>query len=153
MPKNEKMSNNISEIELKYKPSKMTGNNTKITCSEKAYKALLEHWNADTLELVEEFKILLLNRANEVLGIHTLSKGGMTGTLVDLRLLFAVVLKSAASCIILAHNHPSGNLNPSEADKNLHKKIEAAAKFLDINVLDNLIISKNGYYSFVDEGV
>lgn len=153
MIKNEKMNNNISEIELKYKPSKLIGNTTKITSSEKAYKVFLEHWNDDTLELVEEFKILLLNRANEVLGIHTLSKGGMTGTLVDLKLLFAVVLKSASCSIILAHNHPSGNLKPSEADKNLYKKIKSAASYLDISVLDNLIISRNGYFSFADEGI
>lgn len=144
------MNNRISEIELKYKPSKIIGNNDKITCSKSAYEVFLEHWNADTLELYEEFKVLLLNRANEVLGIHTLSKGGMTGTLVDLKLLFAVVLKSASSSIILAHNHPSENLKPSEADKNLHKKIQSASKFLDISVLDNLIITKSSYYSFND---
>lgn len=147
------MNNKISEIELKYKPSKKTENTTKIVSSDKAYKVFLEHWNGDTLELVEEFKILLLNRANEVLGIHNLSKGGITGTLVDLKLLFAVVLKSASSSIILAHNHPSGNLNPSEADKRLYDKIKNAANFLDISVLDNLIIAKNGYYSFADENL
>ena len=93
--------------------------------------------NLNTIELYEEFKVLLLNRANEVLGIHILSKGGISGTMVDLKLLFAVVLKSASSSIILAHNHPSGNLKPSEADKMLHNKIKKAANYLDVNVLDN----------------
>lgn len=76
----------------------------------------------------------------------------MTATLVDLKLLFAVVLKSASSNIILAHNHPSGNLEPSESDKRLYNKIKAA-EYLDINVLDNMIITKDNYYSFVDENL
>ena len=80
--------------------------------------------------------------------MHSLSKGGMTGTLVDLKLLFAVALKSVACGIILTHNHLSGNLKPSEADKSLFKKIKKASEYLDVNVLNNLIISKNGYYSF-----
>ena len=145
------MNNIITEIELKYNPVTNKQDRIKITNSLAAYKCLVTMWGADTIELYEEFKVLLLNRANEVLGMHTLSKGGMTATLVDLKLLFAVVLKSASSNIILAHNHPSGNLKPSESDKNLFKKIKAAAQFLDINVLDNMIITKNGYYSFVDE--
>ena len=95
--------------------------------------------------------MLLLNRANEVLGVHTLSKGGMTGILVDVRLLFAFVIKSAACSIILAHNHPSGNLKPSEADKRLFRKINNAAELLDVQVLDNLIISRRSYFSFTDE--
>ncbi|WP_242203234.1 JAB domain-containing protein [Aestuariivivens insulae] len=145
------MKNQIAEIQLRYRPRKMKG--TKITSSKTAFKVFLEHWNMDSIELYEEFKIMLLNRNNEVLGMHTLSKGGMTGTLVDLKLLFVVAIKSAACGIILAHNHPSGNLRPSEADKNLYKKIKKASEYLDINVLDNLIISRRAYYSFADEGV
>ena len=147
------MKNIISEIELKYNPSPNKGNRVKITRSDDAYKAFIDGWNMDTAQLFEEFKVMLLNRANEVLGIHILSKGGIAGTIVDLKLLFAVVLKSASSSIILAHNHPSGNLKPSEADKMLHVKIKKAAKFLDIEVLDNMIITKDGYYSFVDENL
>lgn len=145
------MNNTISEIQLKYNPCRSP--KTKITHSTDAFTFLLDHWNLDTIELQEEFKILLLNRANKILGIHTLSKGGMTGTLVDLRLLFAVVIKSAACGFIMAHNHPSGNLKPSETDKRLFRKITQAAEFLDIQILDNLIISKEGYYSFTDEGI
>ena len=141
----------ISEIQLKYSPTKSIG--TKISNSSDAYNCFKALWDMDTIELQEEFKILLLNRSNEILGIHTLSKGGMTGTLVDTRLLFAVVIKSAACSFIMAHNHPSGNLNPSEPDKRLFRKISQAAEFLDIQVLDNLIISKEGYYSFTDEGI
>ncbi|MGC6431248.1 MAG: JAB domain-containing protein [Jejuia sp.] len=141
--------NTISEIQLKYHSNRV--GKFKIKSSSDAFKCLKSAWNLDTIELQEEFKMLLLNRANEVLGVHALSKGSMTGTLVDLRLLFAVVLKSAACSIIMCHNHPSGNLSPSEADKRLFRKITKAAELLDIQVLDNLIISKNGYLSFADE--
>ncbi|TJY34831.1 JAB domain-containing protein [Pontimicrobium aquaticum] len=146
------MNETISEIELKYKPNKLKKERTKINNSQSAYKVLLDNWNTDTIELYEEFKVLLLNRANEVLGIYTVSKGGLHATIVDLKLLFAVVLKSASSCIILAHNHPSGALKPSEADKRLYLKIKKIADYLDVNVLDNLIISKDRYHSFVDNG-
>ena len=143
------MKNTISEIQLKYHPNRV--GKFKIKSSSDAFECLKSAWNLDTIELQEEFKMLLLNRANEVLGIHVLSKGSMTGTLVDLRLLFAVVLKSAACSIIMCHNHPSGNLNPSEADKRLFNKIKTAAELLDVQVLDNLIISRTGYLSFADE--
>ena len=144
------MKNIISEIELKYSPSILKQKRIKITNSQSAYKAFLTNWDMDTIELYEEFKVLLLNRANEVLGIHSLSKGGISGTIVDLKLLFAVVLKSASSSIILAHNHPSGNLKPSEADKALNNKINKVAGYLDIYVWDNLVITKDGYFSYAD---
>ncbi len=147
------MKNIISEIELKYTPVKNKQERIRIINSKAAYETLLKTWDMETIELYEEFKVLLLNRANKVLGIYTLSKGGISGTMVDLKLLFAVILKSAASSIIMVHNHPSGNIKPSEADKMLYEKIKKAADYLDINILDNLIISGDGYYSFVDEGV
>ena len=87
------------------------------------------------------------------LGIYHLSKGGIAGTVVDPKIVFSVALKSAASSLILIHNHPSGNLQPSEADKTITKKLVDAAKLLDINVLDHLIISIESYYSFADEGL
>jgi DNA repair protein RadC len=87
-----------------------------------------------------------------VLGVSVLSRGGMTGTLVDVRLLFATILKSGATAIITCHNHPSGKLKPSQSDINIYKKIKEIAKFHEINYLDNLIISNNGKYSFMDEG-
>jgi len=145
------MKNIISEIELKYKPAKNKQDRIKIWDSQSAYNAFLSTWAMDTLELNEEFKVLLLNRANEVLGIHTVSKGGLSGTVVDLKLMFAVILKSAASCVILAHNHPSGNLKPSEADKKLNRKISKVAEYLDINIWDNLIIAKDNYFSYIDD--
>ena len=122
------MKNIISEIELKYSPTILKQERIKITNSQTAHNTFLNSWNQDTIQLLEEFKVLLLNRANEIFGMHNLSKGGISATLVDLKLLFAVVLKSASSNIILAHNHPSGNLKPSESDKRLYNKIRPSNK-------------------------
>ena len=95
-----------------------------------------------------------MNNSNKVKGICQLSIGGISGTLVDLRILFAIVLKSLSVGVILAHNHPSGKLIPSEADKQLTEKIKKAAELLDVKVLDHLILTPNGdYYSFSDEGI
>jgi DNA repair protein RadC len=141
---------NVSEIKVAY-----STNNTpkvKIKSVDDAYNVLLVSWDLDTIELQEEFKILLLNRANEALGIYPLSKGGITGTVVDQRLIFAVALKCNATGIILCHNHPSGKLLPSEADITLTKSIGKCADLLEINLLDHLILTKNGFYSFSNEG-
>lgn len=98
--------------------------------------------------------MLLLNNSNKVKGVYELSKGGITGTLVDMRILFATVLKSLSVGIILVHNHPSGKLQASEADIRLTKRIQKAAKLLDITVLDHLIITPNGnYFSFADNHI
>lgn len=123
----------------------------KVTDSEKAYQILRKDWNKNTIELNEEFKVMLLNNSNEVLGIWIMSKGGMTGVTVDLKLLFSVVLKSCATAIITAHNHPSGKLLPSLADEKMYDKIKKGCSFLGINYLDNLIVTKEGKYSFADE--
>lgn len=147
------MKNTISEIKIKYNPVKLDNGNVKITSSDDAFKVVLKHWNPDVIELQEEFKVLLLNNSNEVLGIYEMMKGGMTSTLVDIKLLFAVVLKSCATSIITVHNHPSGKLKPSNSDINIYTKIKNAAKMFDINYLDNLIISTTGKFSFSDENV
>ena len=139
----------ICEIQVSY--TNKNNNKTKITSSNIAYELLLIYWNKGTIELQEEFKILLLNRANEVLGIYPVSKGGVSGTLVDPKLVFSVALKCNASSIILAHNHPSGNLNPSSSDKALTTKLIKASRFLDIKILDHLIITPEGYFSFMDK--
>jgi len=112
-----------------------------------------EHVKPYLLDLAhEEFWVLFLNRANAVLKTSKISSGGMTGTIVDPRLLFREALENLANSIILVHNHPSGTLKPSEADETLTKKIMEAGKFLDIQVLDHLIFTDNGFYSFADHG-
>lgn len=100
----------------------------------------------------EEFWIVLLNTANRVIGKHKLSQGGRAGTVVDIKILFEEVLSYKATSVILTHNHPSGNLSPSDQDRVLTKRISEAGKLLDIQVLDHLIFSSSDYYSFSDSG-
>lgn len=101
----------------------------------------------------EEFWIVYLNNSNKVIQKHQLSKGGITGTMVDVRLVLKTALEVGATGIILAHNHPSGTLKPSEADKQLTTKLSVAAKSLDIKILDHLIITEKAYFSFADENI
>lgn len=141
---------NVSEIKVAYSTNGTS--KVKIKSADDAFNVLFASWDMDTIELQEEFKILLLNRANEVLGIYPLSKGGITGTIVDQRLIFAVALKCNATSIIIAHNHPSGKLLPSETDITLTKSIGKCGKLLEINLIDHLIVTKNGFYSFINNG-
>lgn len=142
--------NEIAEIKVSY--NSVNTPDVKITSVQKAAEVLLSTWDIDTIELQEEFKVMFLNRVNLVLGIYPISKGTTSGTLVDVKLIFGAALKSNASGIIISHNHPSGNLNPSDADIELTKKIKKCADFLDIALIDHIIITKNGYYSFSAEG-
>ncbi|WP_066223727.1 JAB domain-containing protein [Formosa haliotis] len=146
------MKRKVNEIQVRYKEKlKAT---LSIGCSQDACNVLYDNWNKDTISLHESFKIILLNNSNKVKGIYELSSGSITGTLVDLRILFAIVLKSLSTAIILAHNHPSGKLKPSEADKQITNKIKQAALFLDVKVLDHIIIIPNGdFFSFADSGI
>ncbi|WGK63596.1 RadC family protein [Croceiramulus getboli] len=122
----------------------------KITSSAMVFEYLLP-WLSDLPH--EEFRILYLNNANRILKHTQLSKGGMTGTLVDVRLVLKEALALGATGIILAHNHPSGTLQPSESDKSLTQKLHLAAGSLDIKVLDHLIVGEKAYFSFADEGL
>ena len=101
----------------------------------------------------EVFAVIFLNRANRIKHFEIISSGGMTGTVADPRIILKKALEEEAVSIILSHNHPSGNLKPSKADQELTEKIKHAAKYFDINVLDHIIVSNEGYYSFADEGV
>jgi DNA repair protein RadC len=101
----------------------------------------------------EEFWILYLNNANKIIEKVQISKGGITGTLVDVRITLRKALELGATSLILAHNHPSGNLNPSEADKQLTNKLKIAGESLDIKVLDHIIVTEKSYFSFADEGL
>jgi len=102
---------------------------------------------------VEEFWVIYLNKGCEVLGKERLSIGGTAGTVADIKVMFKMCLENKASAFIAVHNHPSGNLKPSDADMDLTKKMKEAGKILDLPLLDHLIISERGYYSFADEGV
>ncbi len=121
-----------------------------IKCSGDAYQILKPHL---TDLHVEEFWVMFLNRANKVLGKQKISSGGLTGTVVDTRVVFKDALEQLATCIILCHNHPSGQIKPSQADIDLTKKLVQSGKIMDIQVVDHLIIGDSGYYSFADEGL
>lgn len=114
---------------------------------------LRQVFNKDTFDWTEEFVVLCLNRANKVMGFCKISSGGITGTVADPRVILTLALNCTATSLILAHNHPSGNLQPSRADEEITQKIKLAAGYLDIQVLDHIILSDEGYYSFRDEGI
>ena len=141
----------ISEISVSYSGSKEK--KLKVTNSKDSFEILLDSWDKNIIELQEEFKVLLLNRGNQVLGVYSMSKGGVSGTIVDAKLVFSVALKCNASSIITAHNHPSGSLTPSEADKRLTQKLKKASQYLDIVLLDHIIVTKEDFYSFSDNGL
>ena len=143
----------VAEVQLSYKSKVSAKDRPMVRNSQDTYDILMQIWDQDTLELAESFKVLFLNRANRVMGVYSLSHGGMTGTVADPKLVFIAALKAAACNIILAHNHPSGNLTPSSADISLTEKMVQAGKFLDINVLDHLIVTTDGYLSFADDGL
>jgi DNA repair protein RadC len=123
----------------------------KISKSQDAVDVFRELWSSQ-IEVREEFIVLLVDRSNRVLGYQLLSKGGMTGTVADIKLIYSVALESLASSIIIAHNHPSGNIQPSASDLQLTKKIQEAGKYIDITLLDHIILTKESHYSFADEG-
>ncbi|WP_316934530.1 JAB domain-containing protein [Rufibacter tibetensis] len=116
----------------------------KITCSEDTYDLLLKNWDPGKLELVEHFKVLLLNRAKQVLGTYELSSGGIAGTVADPKLIFVSTIKACASGVILCHNHPSGNRQPSPADIQLTKKVKEGGALLNIAILDHIILTSGG---------
>lgn len=143
----------VAEILLSYKNNVKPSQRPQISCSGDVYKLLRQTWDESKLELVEQFKIMLTNRANRVLGILEISTGGIAGTVADPKLIFVAALKAGASGIILSHNHPSGNLKPSQADIDLTKKIKEGGRLLEISLLDHIIVTTEGYYSFADEGL
>ncbi|MFD2933093.1 RadC family protein [Spirosoma flavum] len=122
----------------------------RVTCSRDAYNEMIPHLIDKPHE---EFWILLMNRANEILRPVQISTGGVSGTVADPKLIFKQAIEHLASSMILFHNHPSGNLTPSQADKDLTKKLKEAGRLLDIPVLDHLIFTDKAYFSFADEGI
>lgn len=148
------MEHSVNEIRISYREKPSTLKSLSITNSNDVGRLLFENWDTDTIGLHETFKILLLNQSNKVKGIYPLSIGGITGTLVDIRILFAIILKTLSVGIILAHNHPSGQLRASEQDRQLTQKIKQAAQLFDVKVLDHIILAPDGsYFSFADHGL
>ena len=142
----------LAEIKVAYFTKVKFKDMQKITSSRDCEFVLRNIWSPQ-LELREEFYLLLLNRANKVVGWHCISQGGLDSTVADIRIIFSITLKCVATGIIVAHNHPSGNLKPSETDIALTRKIKEAGKLLDITLFDHIILTNEGYYSFADEGL
>lgn len=149
-----KKESRLKELKVNYPSSKKQNIDEKITSSKKAYDLLLKSFDKNTIGCQEQFNVMFLNNANIPLGVYKASKGGLTSTVADIRLILAMALKSLASGIILSHNHPSGNLFPSDSDIKLTRKFKEACELLDITLLDHLIISPfGGCYSFADDGL
>lgn len=140
----------VGEVELSYKST--TKNRNKILTSADAYQMLLPTFKEGTICYKEYFKVLFLNQANHVLGYTLISEGGITETSVDVRVILQAALLTNSVAIILAHNHPSGNLKPSQEDIKITQRIKDAAALMRITVLDHIILTIEGYYSFRDEG-
>jgi DNA repair protein RadC len=143
----------VSEIELVYRSKIKAAERPAVKTSREAYQLLIREWDLDKIELLEQFKVLFLNQSNRVLGLLNVSSGGMTSTVADPRLIFSAALKAAACSLVLSHSHPSGNLKPSKNDEDLTRKMRESGKFLDIALLDHLILTRSGYFSFADEGL
>ena len=140
----------IAEISISYSTNVRAADRPKVTTSQQAYEIFLAIW--PSLEHVEYGYIMLLNRSNRLLGVKQLSMGGVSGTVMDPKVIFQTALKANASCIIIAHNHPSAEIISSEADNRLTQKLKSAGEFLDLPLLDHLIIAPDKYYSYKDEG-
>jgi DNA repair protein RadC len=124
----------------------------KITSSQNSADFFREIWD-DTIDIYESFFVIYLNQASNTIGWYKVSQGGITGTVADPRLIIKKALDILATGFIMCHNHPSGNLKPSEADIALTKKIKSGAEFLDIRLIDHIILTTDGYYSFNDSGL
>ena len=143
---------NLAEIQVSYK-SKLK-DKPKIGSSKDAFMVLYSLYDKETIEYLEQFYLMLLNRAHKMLGWIKLSTGGTSGAIVDVKVIFALALRTNSSSIIISHNHPSQNLIPSDKDKDITKVIYEAGKFFNITLLDHIIVaSEESYYSFADEGV
>jgi DNA repair protein RadC len=143
----------VSEVKLTYQCRIPKSQRPNVSTSQDAFNIFWTNWSPD-IELCEEFLMLILNQRNDVIGMGKVSQGGLAGTVVDMRILFSLAITSLASAIILGHNHPSGNIKPSNSDIKLTEKIKASGEVLDIRILDHLILSPDkSYFSFADEGL
>ena len=143
--------NYIPELKLRYNKGKL--GTAQVTSSKHAADFLRTIFSKNTIELQEQFIVLYLNKQNQIIGYYKHTIGAIDGTIVDPRIVFSTALKSLSSAIILCHNHPSGALKASNEDIKLTGKIKEGARLLDINLLDHIILTRNGYFSFTDEGL
>ena len=143
----------VAEVKLSYRSKVKASDRLQIKSSKDASDIFMGSWDIGSLEHIEQFKLILLNRSNKVLGVATISSGGISGTVTDVRVIFQYAIKANASGLIICHNHPSLSLNPSESDTRITQKIKEAGNILDIQLLDHLIITAQDYFSFADNGL
>lgn len=141
-----------AEIELTYRNKLRPEDRLKIHDSSIAYHLLMTAWDMNKIELVEQFYLILLDKSSACIGIANIATGGVSACIVDPKIVYATALKAKASNLILAHNHPSGNLEPSKNDLKLTEKLIEGGELLDIRVLDHLIVTPTRYSSYVDNG-
>lgn len=146
-------SENLAEVKVKYSNKVKASDRIKVNSSRDADAVLRRAFNTDTMEYQEEFIILLLNRANKVLGWVKISSGGISSTVCDGKVIFAIALQTGASAVILSHNHPSGNLKASQADIALTKNLKKMGEIMEIPILDHVILTDEGYVSLADDGL
>jgi DNA repair protein RadC len=151
--KNQPEWSKVAEVELIYKTKVKASERPVIKSADDACRLLLEIWDLNRIEFQEEFKVLFLNRANKVIGVYHVSSGGITGTVADPRIILAAALNSLSVGLIISHNHPSNNLQPSKADIELTQKIKTGANLFDIKLLDHIIMTSDSFYSFANEGL
>lgn len=141
----------MSEIDIVYRNKVRAVDRPKIRDSRSCYDLFLSNWDMNRIELLEQFKVMFIDHSNHCMGISNISTGGITGCIADPRLIFGMALKARATRIVVAHNHPSGNLVPSKADDDLTGKLVLGGSFLEIPILDHLIVTADSYYSYADE--
>lgn len=143
-----------NEVKISYHPHYDPNTLPKITSSKHLHEALMQMFNLDTIAMVEEVILLCLNNTNQIIAWKSISTGGSNRAIIEPKMVFQIALLANATNIILAHNHPSGNLTPSSADRDMCRQIQKAGEVLNITLLDNIIVTFNkGYCSFVDEGL
>jgi DNA repair protein RadC len=143
----------VNEVEVVYRNKVPRENRLKVQRAEQAYDIFYQSWDMNKIDLLEEFKILMVDVSCACLGLANISVGGITGCVADPRLIFALAIKCRATGIILAHNHPSGSLSPSNADMMLTQRVVDGGRLFDIKVIDHLILGNHQYFSMSDEGV
>jgi DNA repair protein RadC len=153
MPDDLKSLFQVCEVEITYKNKTPYHERLIVDTPWYAYDIFKSTWDTDKVELHEQFKIMLLDNKLTCLGLSEISTGGLDNCFVDPRIVFATALKSKATRLIFAHNHPSGVLKPSEPDIMMTKRLVEAGRLLDISVMDHLIVAPHGYYSFADNGM
>lgn len=146
--------NIVSEVSLSYKPKVKASERAKISDSITTVEVFrsIEHYNQN-IELYECLYAMYLSKSNKVLSVLMVSEGGTSGTVVDIKKIAAPAILQNASSVIITHNHPSGNIQPSNEDKRITTKIKEGLKLLDINLLDHIILTDESYFSFADEGL